>query len=619
MDINENLENLQNKIIDKALIVFSIFSFMLYFFSSLKRISTGFDTSFYLSSINLIGLYIITILRKKLPFNIKIFLFLAVQVMGLCMGLYYSGLLTSSLIFMAVSPVFLSFLVSYRKALYYLFFMIIILVFFAFLSVTGILQYDHFVMNAMMNKFLWFIYIVVVFFTSWELLYVSVYYKNSLIDTYNIIISKNNDLIDQEKKYLTLFEHAGDAIILLNTEGVIFDANQMACDFFKVSKEKIIGKLPADFSPEYQYNNKKSIVLAKKLIDFALEGKTQRFEWQHKDVLGNLFDVSVSLKRVELKEGNYVQAILRDITEAKKTEYELEEYRNHLEFLIEERTEELAVAMEELQASNEELRTINYKLFKKNDIIKEKNDELTKALSELKEAHQQLVQVEKMASLGTLTAGVAHEINNPLNYLMGAHLGLMNYFQDFGTSDKKNTDVLLESISIGVERISNIVKGLNQFSRNNEKLDEICDIHSIIDNCLVMLFNKIKHSADIVKEFEKEKILVKGNVGKLHQVFINVLNNALQAITEQGIITIRTNVFQEKLTVEITDNGIGIEDTYLSLITDPFFTTKPPGEGTGLGLSITYSIVKDHQGEIKFESEVNKGTKVIIILPLWEG
>ena len=130
-----------------------------------------------------------------------------------------------------------------------------------------------------------------------------------------------------------------------------------------------------------------------------------------------------------------------------------------------------------------------------------------------------------MASLGILTSGVAHEINNPLNYLMGAQFGLAKYFEKHETSDKEQTDFLLSSIKTGVERISNIVKGLNQFSRNNERLDESCDLHSILDNCFVMLQSQTINKIAIIKKYSKELFSISGNSGKLHQVFLNILNN----------------------------------------------------------------------------------------------
>ncbi len=191
-----------------------------------------------------------------------------------------------------------------------------------------------------------------------------------------------------------------------------------------------------------------------------------------------------------------------------------------------------------------------------------------------------------------------------------------NYFNEFGSADKTTTDLLQSSILTGVERISVIVKGLKQFSRNNELLNEICDIHCIIDNSLIILNNKIKHKAEIEKYYSDTRIHITGDVGKLHQVFLNILSNSLQAMADKGIIGIKTSLFQDHAIIETTNDGTGMDEKTMAKITDPFFTTKAPGKGTGLGLSISYSIISDHNGSLVFRSEVNKGTKVIITFPV---
>jgi PAS domain S-box-containing protein len=298
-----------------------------------------------------------------------------------------------------------------------------------------------------------------------------------------------------------------------------------------------------------------------------------------------------------------------DITSQKEAEKKLIDYKNNLEIMVQQRTNELELVNKELGITNKELSS-------KSDIIKKQNEKLTTTIHNLKETQLKLVQAEKMASLGILTAGVAHEINNPLNYVMGAFVGLNQYFEEYESSDKEKTDFLLNSLKIGVERISNIVVGLNQFSRSKESVNEDCDIHTIIDNCIRVLHNKIENSVEVVKEFADEKIVIRGNVGKLHQVFVNIINNAIQAIKNKGSIHIRTMAAGNQLIVEISDDGIGISEKNIQKITDPFFTTKPPGEGTGLGLSISNIIIKDHKGAMEFKSEVGKGTKVILTLPL---
>jgi signal transduction histidine kinase len=281
---------------------------------------------------------------------------------------------------------------------------------------------------------------------------------------------------------------------------------------------------------------------------------------------------------------------------------DLKNHKNNLEKLVIERTHELEAAYEEL--------------LKKNEIVFQQKEEIETTLKNLKIAQSQLIQSEKMASLGILTSGVAHEINNPLNFIAGASVGLEEYFIKYGSKDEQKTSFFLNSIKTGIERTSNIVKGLNQFSRNNTALNEDCNLHLIIDTCLTILNSQIQHKIEIKKDYAQEIIVVKGNVGKLHQVFINILTNAIQSITMHGKIVVSTHTTDHVAIIEITDNGQGITVENLPKITEPFFTTKKPGQGTGLGLSIAHSIVNDHHGNIDFESNIDKGTKVKITLPL---
>ena len=269
-----------------------------------------------------------------------------------------------------------------------------------------------------------------------------------------------------------------------------------------------------------------------------------------------------------------------------------------------------------ISSKNQEIQHLNTELQHANIELKETNQSLSQTVEELKATQEQLIQNEKMASIGTLTAGVAHEINNPLNYIMGAYNGLEIYFKENGSQDVNTTDILLKSIKEGIDRASKIVNGLNQFSRKSDVLDEDCDINLILENCLAMLYDKIRDSVTIKKNLSQDTIILKGNVGKLHQVFINILTNAFQAIKDDGEVILLTYKYDGKIRIEISDNGNGIKEEYMNQLINPFFTTKPPGEGTGLGLSIAYSIIQEHKGEIKFKSEPDKGTTVIIDIPL---
>ena len=290
----------------------------------------------------------------------------------------------------------------------------------------------------------------------------------------------------------------------------------------------------------------------------------------------------------------------RHLKDLRATKQELEAHKNNLQNLVLEKTKDLDAAFDQLEKKNKEINL--------------KNSELEETLKELKEMQSHLLQAEKMASIGILTAGIAHEINNPLNYILGGLTGLQNYFEEEKIENEKIA-LFTESIETGIERVNSIVSGLNKLSRNKETYDERCDIHDIIDNCLNIISNRLKTGISVNRHYAKNLPFIKGNVGQVHQVFLNVLVNATQAIPEQGKIAITTKNKKDTILVAIQDDGSGIQKADLSKITDPFFTTKEPGEGTGLGLAIAFNIIDKHRGRLKFESEVDKGTLVLIELP----
>lgn len=248
--------------------------------------------------------------------------------------------------------------------------------------------------------------------------------------------------------------------------------------------------------------------------------------------------------------------------------------------------------------------------------LEEQKQELKVAIDKLKSAQEQMVQSDKMASLGILSAGVAHEINNPLNFIQGGVEGLEQTLKNSENVNEEQYIVLLGAIKEGIHRASTIVNSLNEFSHSADREPEPCDIHHLIENCLTMIRYRLKHGINLVRDFTDEKIEVLGNNGKLHQAFLNIITNSIQAIDDKGEIKIATQVEKGKVIIDFIDSGEGIKPEYLTKITEPFFSTKDPGKGTGLGLSITYTIINEHKGTLRYSSQVGEGTTATITLPL---
>jgi signal transduction histidine kinase/ligand-binding sensor domain-containing protein len=294
-----------------------------------------------------------------------------------------------------------------------------------------------------------------------------------------------------------------------------------------------------------------------------------------------------------------------------------------LKKMVEEKNTELLRQNETLKRLNNEQHILNTELYATNEELASANEdllnqreELEQTLSSLQKAQNQLIQSEKMASLGILSAGVAHEINNPLNFIQAGIIAIEQFFNENLKDHLHEVKPLIEGIQTGISRTSTIVASLNHYSRqNHEKLTQ-CNIHQIIDNCLTILQNQTKGKVEICKEYSVDQPIIEGNESKLHQVFLNILANAVQAIEQNGVIVISTLYENKYLKLIFQDSGSGISPEHISRITDPFFTTKEPGKGTGLGLSISLSIIKEHGGNLEFQSVPEEGTSVIITLPL---
>ena len=273
--------------------------------------------------------------------------------------------------------------------------------------------------------------------------------------------------------------------------------------------------------------------------------------------------------------------------------------------------------------------------------------ELRQTTVRLAGTQEQLLQSEKLASIGQLAAGVAHEINNPIGYVHSnlgslqeylnslfaiidayeqavrspdprAHLGEIDALRERHDIDFISRDLpqLLAESRQGIERVTRIVRDLKDFSYYGRgDAWKRADLHAGLDSTLNIIWNELKYKAEVVKEFAGLP-LVECLPSEINQVFMNMLLNAGHAIGEQGTITLTTGTGDGEVWVEIADTGNGIPPELLQKIFDPFFTTKPVGKGTGLGLSISYGIINKHHGRIEVDSVVGQGSKFRIILPV---
>jgi len=263
------------------------------------------------------------------------------------------------------------------------------------------------------------------------------------------------------------------------------------------------------------------------------------------------------------------------------------------------------------------------KLLEAKGIIEQKNEELTECINEMKATFKslqleqcQLIQSEKMASLRILASGVAHEINNPLNFINLGIVGLENYFNENLKEHLNKVYPYIQGIQTGSSRASAVVRTMNYYSRHDDLIVSETSIHLIINNCLEMVQNQTENRINILKKYANETYRLVCNEGKLHQAILHIIANACQAIENTGTITITTKIEGIRLSISIEDTGKGICKENLNRILDPFYTTNDPGKGTGLGLSIAYNILQEHSGTLKYDSILGIGTRVIVNLPI---
>ena len=403
-------------------------------------------------------------------------------------------------------------------------------------------------------------------------------------------------LIKSEEKHRQLIEIMNEGFAILDKHGIITYANSRLFEMIGYKRDEVINHPTTDFLDKTDIENIQKHTTSRS----AGRSVPYEVEWVKKD--GSKLPTIVSPMPLFDKEGKFEGnfAVLTDISELKKIEHEL--------------------------------------------IVK--NKELEKTLKKINEMHTQLVISEKMASIGQITAGVAHEIKNPINFITGNIEplkrdvnDLLKIIEKFDSLVQKyelehtfteieslkneldynnlleEVNKLIEGMEEGANRTTQIIKSLSGFSRIDKDEFVKADIHEGIDSTLTLLDNKIKHRITVHKDY-KAVSNIECLPSKLNQVFMNLLTNAIQAIDEKGKIFIKTSSDEKNVDICIKDTGKGMTEEIKKHIFEPYYTSKDIGKGTGLGLSISCSIIKKHNGQIVVNSEPGKGTEFIIGFPI---
>lgn len=437
------------------------------------------------------------------------------------------------------------------------------------------------------------------------------------------MLQTNRDILYQQNFFENILRNMVDLLIVIDSDAIVRFVNQTVLDVLGYGMDEIegihVGRLFDDKDLNF-------FGLIKKLVSEGRVRNTGLYMLKKDEEKIPVVLNGTAIRGEDNRIGGIV-LVARDMRDVHQLITELAQINEDLEDRVRKRTEELQIA----------------------------KDASEYAFRKLQQAQSQLVQSEKMASIGQLAAGIAHEINNPTGFVSSNLKTLEEYIRDIkglltGYDDilklcakvadddllrmsKKieeekdaidisflleDTDQIIREAQDGMSRISKIVKDLREFSHAGSDKPEYSDINKGLESTLSIVWNELKYKAEVVTLYgEIPHVLCYPQ--QLNQIFMNLLVNAAQAIEEKGVIKISTFPENDRVLVEISDTGKGIPSQNLSRVFEPFFTTKPVGKGTGLGLAVAYAIIQKHGGDIKVESEVGKGTRFTVSIPVEYG
>ncbi len=452
----------------------------------------------------------------------------------------------------------------------------------------------------------------------------------------NIKLEKAQESIrESEIRFRTVVENAPIAIFSINKDQVFDLVDGQGLESWGINSSNFVGQHLSEIETEFP-----SIA---KDIKKAFTGHEVKSEAIHKE---NAFENHFVPLFNNSKEVVGIMGVSTDVTDRRKAQVELKEAYTK----VKESEERIRLIAQEQLEATEKLMLAERRLKQALEEEKKSKDDLANAMDHLKNTQGQLVQQEKMASLGQLTAGIAHEINNPINFVYNgidtlkmSIDELMTLLDKYDELEEEDVDFeefrddvldlkdevayeellediqeLVSDVKTGAVRTMEIVKGLRVFSRLDEEERKPANLNDALDATLILLRNKTKNRVAIKKFYDKDLGEINCFPGQLNQVFMNILNNAVQAIPEErkdGELQLYTEDRDADVVVRLKDNGSGMSEDVMNRIFEPFFTTKPVGVGTGLGMSISFGIIEKHSGKISVNSEEGVGTEFVIQLP----